>query len=342
MPYFPPVLRRDRTRPTTLALTLGAACLAACSFDSSPLQPHALSTPDGGNDIGGNGATAATSGGGSGGNVPVGGTSGGTTGGTGPDFHPGDAGTDATTGGMHDAGADAGPDAGADTGAGGFCALAANAGLPCDDGAFCTEGETCSAGACAGGTPRDCSTVADACSDGVCNEADDRCDPTPAREGQNCADGLICTNSTSCRGGVCAFAYCEPGKNCMLNACPQNCTCDTVCRDANTCRTGCNSNAECTLDCTHANECRETCSMGSDCKVNCTGANACDVTCQGGSACEIDCTDANNCGKNQCSIGAECLLRCNGAKDCGFGDGCWSGMTVSCDGGIKVCGRMCP
>ena len=49
-------------------------------------------------------------------------------------------------------------------------------GSSCDDGLFCTTGETCTAGVCGGGGATDCSGSADQCNDGVCNETTDACE----------------------------------------------------------------------------------------------------------------------------------------------------------------------
>lgn len=73
---------------------------------------------------------------------------------------------------------------------------------PCDDGHFCTVNDTCQAGTCQPGTPRDCAPAADQCTDGVCDEANDRCG-TPKVDGTACNDGDLCTESDRCDGGVC-------------------------------------------------------------------------------------------------------------------------------------------
>ena len=61
-------------------------------------------------------------------------------------------------------------------------------GDPCDDGMFCTEGETCTGGSCGGGMPTDCSAVEDACNTSMCNEAGGTCDPVPVMDGTPCDD----------------------------------------------------------------------------------------------------------------------------------------------------------
>lgn len=79
-----------------------------------------------------------------------------------------------------------------------------NNGAVCDDGNFCTAGETCSNGTCVGGTP--------------------------ANNGQTCDDANGCTGGTTCTNGVCTNAQsqivqCVNGDQC----CPANCAGDTDC-----------------------------------------------------------------------------------------------------------------
>ena len=77
-------------------------------------------------------------------------------------------------------------------------------GTKCDDGKFCFEGETCTAGVCGGGTPRDCSATAPPCKVGSCNESSASCVYTPASGSLTCDDGDPCTQGEKCSsGGVC-------------------------------------------------------------------------------------------------------------------------------------------
>ena len=56
----------------------------------------------------------------------------------------------------------------------------------CDDGAFCTVGDTCQAGVCTGAA-RNCSgAAADQCHDGVCDENTDACVSQPKTDGTAC------------------------------------------------------------------------------------------------------------------------------------------------------------
>ncbi|MBA2663626.1 MAG: IgGFc-binding protein [Bradymonadaceae bacterium] len=46
---------------------------------------------------------------------------------------------------------------------------------PCDDGLFCTTGNTCQIGACNAGVARSCTHLNDGCNEGQCNESTDQC-----------------------------------------------------------------------------------------------------------------------------------------------------------------------
>ena len=76
-------------------------------------------------------------------------------------------------------------------------------GKPCDDGLFCTVGETCNGGACHAGNPRDCSAQSDQCNEGYCDEHTKACEARPAFDGHPCDDGLFCSVGETCNGGVC-------------------------------------------------------------------------------------------------------------------------------------------
>ncbi|MET0343909.1 MAG: OmpA family protein [Polyangiales bacterium] len=145
-----------------------------------------------------------------------------------------------------------------------------SAGTSCEDGQFCTTGETCNAlGLCLGGAPRTCNDGA-ACTTDICDETADRCvssimagcvvdgacvaagvdDPTnPCRScnpavsafgftskssGVSCTDGLFCTNGDTCNGlGACAGTLGGCG------AATGGGTCASFCDEANdACRTG--------------------------------------------------------------------------------------------------------
>ncbi|HEY2775318.1 MAG TPA: dockerin type I domain-containing protein, partial [Candidatus Binatia bacterium] len=94
-----------------------------------------------------------------------------------------------------------------------------NNSLPCDDGLFCTVGDTCSGGACSGGPARDCSDN-NPCTTDSCSEGSHSC------ENQNnidpCDDGDPCTRDDACHDGSCsgtAIPHCNQTTT-TTQACP--------------------------------------------------------------------------------------------------------------------------
>ncbi|AKU97400.1 RTX toxin [Labilithrix luteola] len=75
-------------------------------------------------------------------------------------------------------------------------------GTECDDGFFCTVGETCKAGVCGNGKPNPCGS--NDCLTGICNEDQDRCqliarpDETPCSVPDN-----LCVVGAACKAGEC-------------------------------------------------------------------------------------------------------------------------------------------
>ncbi len=117
----------------------------------------------------------------------------------------------------------------------------ADTGASCDNGDSCSENDTCTAQATCVGTEKDCSGSADQCNDGVCNAPSGVCEPSPVQDGTGCDDGLFCTATDTCSGGVCAGA----GDPCAgLDQCSDSCNeaeddcfdaAGTACDDQNTC-----------------------------------------------------------------------------------------------------------
>ncbi|MHC4695959.1 MAG: hypothetical protein ACYTFA_04365 [Planctomycetota bacterium] len=75
---------------------------------------------------------------------------------------------------------------------------------PCDDGLYCTDGDTCVGGTCTGGAPVDCSHLDDGCTRGVCNEGINACEVSNIADGFGCDDGNDCTIGETCSSGECA------------------------------------------------------------------------------------------------------------------------------------------
>lgn len=96
-------------------------------------------------------------------------------------------------------------------------------GTECEDGAWCTVGDTCAAGVCEAGAAADCSGLSDQCLTGTCDEEADACVATPVAEGVACdADGDGCTVGDACAGGVClagSQADCSDGVACTDDVC---------------------------------------------------------------------------------------------------------------------------
>ncbi|MCB9731041.1 MAG: DUF11 domain-containing protein [Deltaproteobacteria bacterium] len=84
----------------------------------------------------------------------------------------------------------------------GATAAFASAGTTCDDGALCTENDTCdSAGTCAGTTITCGDQIGDSCRFETCNPETGLCDdvaPTQAPTGTECVSEAICTFNAAC------------------------------------------------------------------------------------------------------------------------------------------------
>ena len=204
----------------------------------------------------------------------------------------------------------------------------------CDDGAFCTTGEVCTAGVCAGGVPTDCSAQSGACSEGSCNETTDSCDSNPINEAGACDDGSACTENDVCSAGTCAGTAinCDDSNECTTDTCDaatgcvnanNTATCDdgSACTENDVCGGGtcagtaisCDDSNECTTDtCDAATGCANTnntaaCDDGDGCTENDVCA---DGVCTAGSP--RDCNDGNACTADSCVAG-----ECVNAQTCG-------------------------
>jgi hypothetical protein len=118
-------------------------------------------------------------------------------------------------------------------------------GAACDDGQYCTVGETCSAAAvCTGGSARSCADAITCNGAETCNETTDRCDAgvTTCTGGQVCDTGtnmctLMCVGGTTRCGSSCTNTSFDPA-NCGMcgNACGSNEVCRAgVCGALATC-----------------------------------------------------------------------------------------------------------
>ena len=135
-----------------------------------------------------------------------------------------------------------------DEAAGGCVVTPLTDGMPCDDGAYCTDTDICFSGTCVGGVLRDCSALDAPCLDGQCDEATDACIAVPL-DGFFCSDGLYCTQSDFCDAGTCLGTPADCtffDDACHVGVCSEasfGCTQmnrpnGTVCNDFDACTTG--------------------------------------------------------------------------------------------------------
>ncbi|MCK6588485.1 MAG: hypothetical protein HUU21_16095 [Polyangiaceae bacterium] len=108
-------------------------------------------------------------------------------------------------------------------------------GTLCEDGLFCTVGETCEEGTCAGGYENTCGMNPDSCSIVTCNEATKACSTKPGPDGTACVlEGDLCLVNTVCKAGVCVGAqkdcFFAPGiDECHVGVCnPTTGACEPV------------------------------------------------------------------------------------------------------------------
>ncbi|HOX42296.1 MAG TPA: proprotein convertase P-domain-containing protein [Myxococcota bacterium] len=244
---------------------------------------------------------------------------------------------------------------------------------PCDDGMYCTLGETCTAGACGGGAARNCSD-GNACTQDVCNEMSDSCDHPAVTEGTPCDDGEYCTLADACAGGTCtggAARDCSDGNACTNDVCDEvgNGCVSTAVANGTSCSDGqfCTLGETCTSgvcgggvarSCADGNACTaDSCNDVSDACVNTPVANgtACDdgayctqgETCQAG-ACgnssSRNCSDGNGCTLDFCDESGDVCAHegaamdgtpCNDGLFCTSDDACLSGACTG--GGARNC-----
>jgi hypothetical protein len=109
---------------------------------------------------------------------------------------------------------------------------AAADGDPCIDyDDLCSAGNTCAAGVCSGGAPKNCAHLTEGCFDGICNSASGQCEQMPIPAGGMCSAAAddcnvgICDVSGSCNpsaaneGGACDLNECHVGQTCAAGVC---------------------------------------------------------------------------------------------------------------------------
>ncbi len=225
----------------------------------------------------------------------------------------------------------------------------------------------CKAGACTGGTPKDCSADASKCVDTACNPVTGTCDKATKADGSKCdADGSLCTVDDVCQAGACiagnAVDCAGSGDACNVASCDAKTgTCKTtpatkgtLCDDGEYCtdNDACDGSGKCVAGA--ARDCSgvaDTCNTGT-CDAK---AQQCVKTPKSaGAACDdgLFCNEGEACdGKGTCTGGkpklcattSSCLVPvCDDVKDacgsapatkgtsCNDGDAC--SLTDTCDG----------
>ncbi|HEY2774590.1 MAG TPA: hypothetical protein VGK20_11145 [Candidatus Binatia bacterium] len=192
-------------------------------------------------------------------------------------------------------------------------------GAPCNDGLFCTVGETCNAsGACIGGS----SPCPGADGDGNCAETCDelgRSCTASDPEGSPCDDGLFCTATDTCDGRGTCRGWGDP---CAADVGDGDSDCSESCSEADrACSAPDIDGAPCDdgLACTIGERC-----IGGACTAS--GTTSCD--------------DGNPCTDEFCAPDGSCLRSynsnaCNDGNPCTTGDRCLGGTctgsgTIDC------------
>lgn len=231
--------------------------------------------------------------------------------------------------------------------------------LSCDDGLYCTTGDTCSGGTC-GGSPRNCSD-SNVCTTDSCNEATDSCNNI--NNTIACNDGQYCTVGDTCSGGVCGGSArnCSDSNVCTTDSCNEttdacvNAPNTGPCDDGLFCTTGdvCSGGVCATTprNCSDGNLCTtDTCNDTTDACVNTNNTIPCDdgLFCTAGDVCSggvctttpRNCGDGNVCTDDSCNettdacVNAPNTSPCDDGLFCTVDDTCGNG---ECNGTPRVC-----
>jgi subtilisin-like proprotein convertase family protein len=177
-------------------------------------------------------------------------------------------------------------------------------GTGCDDGAFCTINESCTAGVCGGGAPNLCDD-SNPCTLDTCVEPACVNDPV-VMNGVPCDNGLFCTIDSTCNAGSCAggsVRSCDDSNSCTSDSCDE--AGDTCLNPVRANGSACDDSQFCTVG--------DTCQAG----VCQSGAGA---ACGDGNPCTNDSCDEINdlCAYDCVAAGTRCLdatqeATCDGA-----------------------------
>jgi hypothetical protein len=233
--------------------------------------------------------------------------------------------------------------------------VASKKGTACEDGKYCTTGDSCDSGTCVSGTgTNDCGLTLGACEAAICYEDTKTCSVSPVNDGTTCAPADPCMVNGVCEVGECVGG--EP-KDCKLSPLAE---CNTVaCEPATGQCTGTpdpfKDNSLCVLT-------GDLCKVDKTCQAGqCVGGNPLD--CSGlDIGCEVgECDSATGiCGPTEAPVGTACsegvgqcqVGECNANGGCkasaapnGTGcndhDACTAGdqcATGACAGGAAVAG----
>jgi hypothetical protein len=205
----------------------------------------------------------------------------------------------------------------------------------CNDNAWCTVSDVCSAGIC-GGAARNCNDGFNCTYGDTCNELTDSCNYNTNNSA--CDNGLFCDGSEMCTLGI----GCQPGVppvvtdgvSCTVDSCdeinnvivhnPDNSVCQNGlwCDGSEVCNTILGCQAETSQNCADSIPCTvDSCSEGINLLDNLGSCvnNASSCGCSVAGPAPIECNDNNPCTDDICSASLTCQNTPNDANTCNDG-----------------------
>jgi len=174
--------------------------------------------------------------------------------------------------------------------------------VPCNDGDFCSAGDSCQQGVCTGGDDVTCND-GNPCTSDSCNPASG-CVYSPVAG--ECDDDNECTENDICKNGSCTgltILECDDSNSCTYDTCDPDSGCVHTPQD---------------LPCSDGDQCTviDSCVQG-----ECVGVG------------EPDCEDGNLCTDDSCTPGEGCVnapntLPCDDGSECTTNDTCGAGACV--------------
>lgn len=185
---------------------------------------------------------------------------------------------------------------------------------PCNDGLYCTDPDTCTAGVC-DGPSRDCDDH-NICTDDSCDEVDDECDNVfdvaNAPECEACY-GVVCGDGLWCNG----LEACDPATGQCVDGTPPDCSDTLFCTVNERCDEAANACVSDPRDCSDDLFCtvNETCDETADACVSdprdcsdtlfCTVNETCDEVVDACMSEPRNCSDADICTDDSCDEAAD-------------------------------------